>query len=422
MNKYLIALPLLIALCSCHHDDDDEPEDNRAQRTVLIYMAAENNLASYATDDLDEMKTASLSLAENQNLIVYLDKANSDTPPYLARLKGGELVDTVFMEEGLAADPTVLERTLRYTKEHFPAKSYGLVLWGHASGWLVSSNDSISKPMSRAFGGSTGNNSSYGTGNYWMNIVPMVKALTNAMGTERLKFIFGDCCCFACMEVAYEMRNVTDYVIGSPAEIPDMGAPFDQTVKDMFLETNNFYEQIVNNYYDYYLRTYSEYGNRFYNQKIGDLKGYSVPLSAIKTSELDRLAHATAQLLSTISDKVASGDLDLESVTYYAMYGSYRYSYDMNHILKKNTSPEDYNTWRTAFDQAVPCHLYSKNWMTNSSRLMNEMLYFDAEASDCGAVSMFFPSNAYSKTSPNWNKAVQQYQWNNIIQWQQYGW
>jgi hypothetical protein len=224
------------------------------------------------------------------------------------------------------------------------------------------------------------------------------------------------------MEVAYEMRNVTEYVIGSPAEIPDMGAPFDQTVKDMFLETNNFYEKIINNYYDYYIRTYAEYPNRYYNQRIGDLEGYSVPLSAIKTSELDRLASATAQLLNTFSDKIASDNLDLEGVTYYAMYGSYRYSYDMNHVLKKNTSPEDYNTWRTVFDQAVPCHLYSKNWMTNSSRLMKEMLYFDAEASECGAVSMFFPSNAYYKTSPSWNKAVQQYQWNNIIQWQQYGW
>ena len=422
MKKYLIALSLLTTLCSCHHDDD-EPKDNRARRTVLVYMAAENNLNSYATDDLNEMKTGSLALAEDQNLIVYVDKANSSTTPYLARVKGGELVDTVFMEEGLAADPAVLGRTIRYTKEHYPAKSYGLVLWGHASGWLISESDSISKPLSRAYGGSTGNNSSSGSGKYWMNIPQMAKAISNVIGQEKFKFIFGDCCSFSCMEVAFELRNVVDYVLGSPAEIPDMGAPYDLIVPDMFLETDRFYEQVIDNYYNYCLRMYKESPRSYYNLTSGDLAGYSVPLSAIKTSELDNFASATAQILTTIADKLAPPcNLDLTGVTYYAMYGSYRYSYDMNNVLKKNTSAADYAKWLTAFNQAVPYHLYSANWMTNYSRLANEILTFEAQAEDCGAVSMFFPADTYKSTFPNWNDAIRQYQWDNVIRWEQYGW
>ena len=426
MKKILIAICLLSGLTSCHHDDDT-PEDNTARRTVLVYMAAENNLTRFATEDLEEMKTGSLKLAEDQNLVIYVDKAGSLTTPYIVRAKNGEMVDTIFMKEALSADPTTLQDVIQYTREHFPAKSYGLLLWGHASGWLVSTKDSISRTRGssilepKAYGGATGNNSSSSSGNYWMNIVPMAKAIQNGMGPDHLSFIFGDCCSFGCLEVAYELRNVTDYVIGSPAEVPDMGAPFDLIVPDMFIETDNFYAKIIDHYFDYYLDIFKN-NPQYYNKKVGDLAGYSVPLAVVKTSGLDNLAYATSTLLGTIAEKVStSGSLDLDKVMYYAI-SQKKYSYDMYHVFKKNTSAADFDTWKAAFLQAVPYRLFSMKWMTEISSLRNEMENFDATKDDCGVVSMFFPSTYYNGTNPNWNKAIQQYQWNNVIHWEQYGW
>ena len=426
MKKILIAICLLSGLTSCHHDDDT-PEDNTARRTVLVYMAAENNLTRFATEDLEEMKTGSLKLAEDQNLVIYVDKAGSLTTPYIVRAKNGEMVDTIFMKEALSADPTTLQDVIQYTREHFPAKSYGLLLWGHASGWLVSTKDSISRTRGssilepKAYGGATGNNSSSSSGNYWMNIVPMAKAIQNGMGSDHLSFIFGDCCSFGCLEVAYELKNVTDYVIGSPAEVPDMGAPFDLIVPDMFIETDNFYAKIIDHYFDYYLDIFKN-NPQYYNKKVGDLAGYSVPLAVVKTSGLDNLAYATSTLLGTIAEKVStSGSLDLDKVMYYAI-SQKKYSYDMYHVFKKNTSAADFDTWKAAFLQAVPYRLFSMKWMTEISSLRNEMENFDATKDDCGVVSMFFPSTYYNGTNPNWNKAIQQYQWNNVIHWEQYGW
>lgn len=426
MKKILISICLLSGLTSCHHDDDT-PEDNTARRTVLVYMAAENNLTRFATEDLEEMKTGSLKLAEDQNLVIYVDKAGSLTTPYIVRAKNGEMVDTIFMKEALSADPTTLQDVIQYTREHFPAKSYGLLLWGHASGWLVSTKDSISRTRGssilepKAYGGATGNNSSSSSGNYWMNIVPMAKAIQNGMGSDHLSFIFGDCCSFGCLEVAYELRNVTDYVIGSPAEVPDMGAPFDLIVPDMFIETDNFYAKIIDHYFDYYLDIFKN-NPQYYNKKVGDLAGYSVPLAVVKTSGLDNLAYATSTLLGTIAEKVStSGSLDLDKVMYYAI-SQKKYSYDMYHVFKKNTSAADFDTWKAAFLQAVPYRLFSMKWMTEISSLRNEMENFDATKDDCGVVSMFFPSTYYNGTNPNWNKAIQQYQWNNVIHWEQYGW
>ena len=426
MKKIFIAICLLSGLTSCHHDDDT-PEDNTARRTVLVYMAAENNLTRFATEDLEEMKTGSLKLAEDQNLVIYVDKAGSLTTPYIVRAKNGEMVDTLFMKEALSADPTTLQDVIQYTREHFPATSYGLLLWGHASGWLVSTKDSISRTRGssilepKAYGGATGNNSSSSSGNYWMNIVPMAKAIQNGMGSDHLSFIFGDCCSFGCLEVAYELRNVTDYVIGSPAEVPDMGAPFDLIVPDMFIETDNFYAKIIDHYFDYYLDIFKN-NPQYYNKKVGDLAGYSVPLAVVKTSGLDNLAYATSTLLGTIAEKVStSGSLDLDKVMYYAI-SQKKYSYDMYHVFKKNTSAADFDTWKAAFLQAVPYRLFSMKWMTEISSLRNEMENFDATKDDCGVVSMFFPSTYYNGTNPNWNKAIQQYQWNNVIHWEQYGW
>ena len=390
-------------------------------------MAAENNLTRFATEDLEEMKTGSLKLAEDQNLVIYVDKAGSLTTPYIVRAKNGEMVDTIFMKEALSADPTTLQDVIQYTREHFPATSYGLLLWGHASGWLVSTKDSISRTRGssilepKAYGGATGNNSSSSSGNYWMNIVPMAKAIQNGMGSDHLSFIFGDCCSFGCLEVAYELRNVTDYVIGSPAEVPDMGAPFDLIVPDMFIETDNFYAKIIDHYFDYYLDIFKN-NPQYYNKKVGDLAGYSVPLAVVKTSGLDNLAYATSTLLGTIAEKVStSGSLDLDKVMYYAI-SQKKYSYDMYHVFKKNTSAADFDTWKAAFLQAVPYRLFSMKWMTEISSLRNEMENFDATKDDCGVVSMFFPSTYYNGTNPNWNKAIQQYQWNNVIHWEQYGW
>lgn len=421
MKKYLMMIALAATLYSCHKDDDD-PVDKRAQRTVLVYMAAENNLMRFASDDLEEMMLGSLSLKEDQNLIVYVDKANSSTTPYLARVVNGELRDTLYMKEGLAADPTILEQTLKSAMELYPAKSYGLVLWGHASGWLISKSDSISA-ASRAYGGSTGNGSSFGSGKYWMNIPNMAKAIANALGDQKLKFILGDCCSFGCVEVAYELRNLTEYVIGSPAEVPDMGAPFDLTVPDMFSESDLFYQQMIDHYYNYYLTVYDEQGSRYYNRFTGDLKGYSVPLAAIKTDELDNLASATSTLLNTIKDKVSQGgSMDFDKVMFYAIYSNYPYSLDICDMLKRNATKEAFDRWYPVFEKTVPYRKYSAKWMTNSSQLAYNMDDFTATADNCGCISMFFPDDSYADTDTQWNKAIQQYQWNNVIRWEQYGW
>ena len=417
MKKYMILLAASLLIGACGKDDNDTPDvPQDAERTVLIYMGADNNLSSLANQDIKELKESSKLLNDRQNLIVFLDNGDNDVDlhPFIARIKNGVVVDSIAINEGNTADPAVLEEILDYTLMTYPAKSYGLVLWGHADGWLIS-NDSVA--YTRAYGVDTGQSKSY-----WMNIPSMARAIANGMGSEHLSFIFADCCNFACIESAYELRKVTDYLIASPAEIPDPGAPYHTVVPAMFNTSTTFYQSIIDTYYDFYIEDIKAHPNYYYNQSPGDLAGYSVPLVAIKSAELDNLAQATARLLSTIPDKLSpEGNFKFNGAFHYA-YSNYMYAYDIYHTLSMNTSESDFNSWKPAFKNAVPYSRFSAKWLTGFRQLAIDMNNSNVKADECGVVSMFFPRTLYKSTTPNWNTAIQNFQWNNVIRWQQYGW
>lgn len=416
MKKYIILLVTALLFGACDNDDDNDDDSGVAERTVLVYMAADNNLSKFADQDLKELKEGSKQLGNRQKLIVYVNQS-SPNPTYIARIKNGELVDSTSLADDITADPAVMEEMLGYVRRKYPAQSYGLSLWGHATGWIIS-NDSVEYKTSRAYGVDMGKDRYY-----WMNIPSMARAIANGMGSDRLRFIFADCCDFLSIESAYELRNATDYLIGSPAEIPEGGAPYQLIVPTLFNTSANFYETIINTYYDFYHEDIIARPSYYFNQQPGDLAGYSVPLAVIKSDELDNLAQATARLLETIHEKLTPEDtIKLNRLMVYCTNNGYKHGYDIYQTLSVNTSENDFNNWKPAFVKAVPYRRFSAKWLSASSLLIYYMNRFEATADQCGEVSMFFPNNDYKSSSPNMNTAIQRFQWNDVIRWQQYGW
>ena len=426
--KQIRIILCLLAICfaACGSDDTPEPAPtptppptptpvSEDERTVLIYMAAQNNLSGYAHYDLEEMKEGSLSLNDNQNLIVYANVSDDDAP-YFIRFKDGKAVDSVSVKQTTSADPATLEEAIRYMRDNYPAKSYGLILWGHSNGWLIK-KDSIAYAKTRAYG--VDEDASPDT---WMNIPSMARAIKNGLDGEKFTFIHGDCCSFNSVEVAYELRHVADYIIGSPAEILDEGADYSD-LSGPFDTSATFYKKIIDNYWDYVAGEIKNNPSIYYNKKRGDLDGYSIPLLVIKTSELENLAAATATLLNTISDNLKpSGTLDFDNSIYYAANNGLKYNYDMYKTLKKNTNEADFKAWEPAFEKAVPYYRLSPLWFSVVSTLTNGMVKFEAIKEDNRVLSMSFPNDTYNNIYPSWNKTIQQLQWNGPISWQQYGW
>ena len=134
MMKQFQILICLLALCfaACGSDEPspspvppDPPEPTgQSERTVLVYMAAHNNLSGFSSLDIDEMIKGSLSLSDKQNLMLFVDDQSSSEKYYFIRVKDGKLTDSTLVADQSSADPALLEKALRYMRETYPAKSY----------------------------------------------------------------------------------------------------------------------------------------------------------------------------------------------------------------------------------------------------------------------------------------------------------
>jgi hypothetical protein len=423
MRKFMMLLTALtLCLTACH--DDDEPEGYtpaaRASRTVLVYMSGENNLTvtsgvRFLYNDLQEIIEGSKVLGADQRLLVFVDSLNTNSQqsstPFIIEVHDGKARELYKYDHHFyASDPANFREVIDRAFAYAPADSYGLVLWGHATGWLVD-EDSIASASSRprrAYGVDYGRNADPGNPYKWMNITQMARAL---VGLPKLAFIFADCCNMMCAEVAYELRNCTEYLIGSPAEIPGPGAPYHTASPYFFAQTSDFYHGIV--------KAYAEKNPNY------------LPLSAIRTSEMESLVSATREILPYVATHLKKGDTAAtRHIIYYCSPGGKsdnynKYMYDMNDMILSALAaePELYTSWHDAFNKAVVSHVVSPSWETMGYNTVNfaDFPFNESKNIDetMGCVSMFFPLDKYesSRCYYQYNADIRQLQWYDAVGW-----
>lgn len=422
MRYLLTFISAMLLMVSCSSNDDNQPVTEKAKRTVFIYMAGENNLSNFTSDDLQEMISGVGSIPANSRMLVFADKADSKTKPFIAQITSNKQqpLDTLYKytNDFYTSDADCFREVMERMMSLSPSDEYALILWGHASGWAVE-KDTIVGPSRRAYGVDNGTNTNSNNGK-WMNITQMARALE---GLTPFKFIFADCCNMGCAEVGYELRNTTEYFIASPAEIPGNGAPYDKIMSSLFKSGSDMYRGIVDGYFNYY--------TDFYHQKspvsvsgVGyeNLDGFSVPLSVIDTRYIAQLAERTRDVLTTIAPQYPN-EPDLKGIPYYWQFDA-PVMYDMKAYIQRYASAADYTSWKQAFDLAVPYSRMSFKWMT----IYYELYYtgfsqFDQTA-DCGCVSMFIPQNGtgYTSGSYAYNKYANNFCWNRVLNWSRFGW
>ena len=423
----LVLLVAAVGFSSCSKDDDEGPSKpwkiTKAERTVLVYMAGENDLGQkgYLRNDMKELVNASRELADNQRLLVFVDSvkyAGSGRTPYIMELHNGEVeVVKSYDENFYSSDPACFHEVLQTMIDAAEADSYGLVLWGHASGWLVS-EDSVAEAQSRplrAYGVDCSQDET-SKGTKWMNITQMARAL---VGLPKFEFIFADCCNLVSAETAYELQHAANYLIGSPAEIPGNGAPYQLVMPYFYKDDVDLYRGIIDTYYQYYLDAFT-----------GDyeLDGYSVPLSVVDLRYMGQLATATHDILDTFMPNytcpspIDMGTTYSGSVTFY-WYNNAPVFYDIREFLKARASADAFNQWDEVFRKAVPYNLTSACWMTISNPLKQWFSYFDSSQTECGGLSMFIPKGEKYDSKPySINKTCLNYGWNRVIDWSRFGW
>lgn len=394
-------MSLLLGVTSCHWFNPDE--EVNYDRTVLAYIAAENSLSygAFHEQDIDEMLQAAGDIPTNSRLLIYLDDTSNPRILSIEQQSGRRPTSRVvyeYSEEQNSGDVETLRTVMEWVYDNYPSSTYGLIFWSHGDAWLPAK----AIPQRSICIDNERNN--YSNSGSKMDIANVADVLA---GFPRFEFIMFDACFMQAVEVAYELRNVARYVIASPAEIPNPGAPYERMVKPFFgvpFDGAEVVEQYYRMYNDSVMPVY-DYGS----------DRYGVSLSVINCTHLDALADATAGMIT----KYVSRDeaTDLKGVQrYYPLSSKSRPEfYDMNGYMQRLITDEaDYVRWKSVFDLAVPYARSTAWWYSNDAYTQH------VDLDNYGGVSCYVPQDR--SIYDGLNEKFRATSWYMDAGWHEVGW
>ena len=253
-----------------------------AEWTILIYMAADNDLEGPALVDLDEIEAGIPE--QDVNVIVMIDRSSGYSEELgdwhdsrVLRLKPHRERGTVDLEELVrigevnTGDPKTLTEFIQYGLGQFPARRYGLIMWDHGGGWQsMASDDDL------------GN----GDGHDSLTTPELSQALRAAVPPGfKFDLIGFDMCLMAQLEVAYEMAEFGKFMVASEAIEPGYGWPYHFLLPE-FSNVQNTPRDLASNI----VKRYGEYAE---NEAERVATQSAIDLSQIQNvkQSLDALSH-----------------------------------------------------------------------------------------------------------------------------------
>lgn len=239
----LLSMCCFFAACDSNNNEPEDPEipfKKHAAHTLLLYMNADSSLDSDLQLNINDAHKAikdSLN-AGSLNLVVFHDYR---TPKlYWVHKNSRNGLDTIPLKEYTApvdaCSKEVLKEVLDITfKQNFSDSKYkGLVFGGHALGWTPSKNYKEPVASTRQIGIDERTGVSGYTG--YMELWDFCDALKET--NTKLNYLFFDACNMGNIEVAYQLRGLTDYMVGAPTEIQGKGFPYKTVIKQLGSCTN----------------------------------------------------------------------------------------------------------------------------------------------------------------------------------------
>ena len=268
MQKKITSLLILLAtlfIVGCQ-EDVSAPypvPKNLPNKTIFVYMpwsAARNNETGSLynnflqnIEDIEAAIEAEKGLGRNKLMVFIATSANHAVLIEVKYAANGRCQrDTLqhFDKHNMPSYTTAngLASLLSKVKVEAPAKQYALIVGCHGTGWLFS--EGKSRARTRYFGGSD---------HYFQTNIPTLAAAIE-QAKMRMQFVMFDDCYMSNVEVAYEMRHATDYLIGCCSEIMAYGMPYKNIWKHLTQPKPN-YKEVVNEFHNFYLNYKWPYGN-----------------------------------------------------------------------------------------------------------------------------------------------------------------
>jgi hypothetical protein len=224
--------------------------------TILVFMNAANNLEPDSVDDMNEMEqlgsTSDVNIVVQWKRIAGYDSSNGDWRTtrryYVTRDNDPDTVNSnLLLDMGTGVDmgnPNTLRDFLQWGVRSFPARKYMVVIWNHGAGWRAYRDRLNIFARGVSYDDNTGNH---------IRIWELPLALSVGVKWNIIAF---DASLMQMLEVAYEIRNLGDYIVGSEESPPAAGYPYHRILAPVISNPNiavrDFAAQIVAQTINYY--------------------------------------------------------------------------------------------------------------------------------------------------------------------------
>ena len=269
----LLQLAMLVVFASCSSEDPDPiPQPGaEVENTIFVYMPwsgvsdTDSGLYNDFLTNIEAIKSAIINQGGlgNKRLMIFISTKVNKGALINVQYKNGSCVDdTVAIYNnklvGLKLNSAEWITTLlKRVKQEAPAKHYSMIVGCHGMGWIPAKPSTrINRPVASLFGfnqnaGKAGPPTRWLGGNaYQTNISDFDKGIEDS-GIGKFQYILFDDCNMTGIEVAYELRNATNHIIGSPTEIMAYGMPY-KLLWNELSKVNPDYRSICTNFINFY--------------------------------------------------------------------------------------------------------------------------------------------------------------------------
>ena len=289
------------------------PSATQGKWTVLVYMNGANDLQQYSVLNMNQMERVASNpdvrfvVQWKQFPAQFNGGTFNGTRRYLANSDFSNNINSTLLQDmGTSIDmgsPQTLNDFISWGKANFPADHYCLIVWNHGNGWRRSiTNVDFTRAVS--YDDETGNSI-------------QIWDLNQALGSEHFDLISWDASLMQMMEVAYEIKDNADFIIGSEESPPAEGLPYDLVFAPFRDTPNSTPKNLSKSFVDGMLAVPA------YNTK-------KITQSVLDTSKLPALATAISTLGTELKNNVGS----LTAAIQTARVNSQAYSPSSNRVYR----------------------------------------------------------------------------------------
>jgi len=247
-------------------------KNSKTSWTFMVYLDADNNLDPYGLLNLQQMSSG-LSPEANVNVLVLMDRL--EQPAYIYKITHNNIEVVLSIGEVDMGSTETLAWFVKYVMKNYASTHYLLDMWDHGGGyrgvcWDESSGNHLSP-----------------------HDIEVALAEAEQKGKRKIDIVGFDACLMGMIEVCYELKDVTNIVIGSEMLIPGYGWPYENLMQYLSANPNadpyTFSREIVAQYVSYYESMQST---------------YFVQLSAIDETSVPEMAESLNAFADYLSQKI----------------------------------------------------------------------------------------------------------------------